>query len=313
MDRGLSRKLRIDMKILITGSNGLLGQKLVKLLLQKNVPFVATSSGENRNPDCPSENYLTMDITSKTDVESVIINQNPDAIIHTAAITNVDHCEEDKINCHKVNVMGTAFLFEASKKTNAHFQLLSTDFVFDGEKGNYREVDMVNPLSVYAQSKVDAERLLQLSNYTNWSIVRTIIVYGTGNNLSRSNIVLWAREALAKGDPLKIVNDQFRAPTWAEDLAKGCLAIVIKKHFGIFHLSGPEAYSIPDLVKKIAGFYDHPTSNIIPVSSSTLNQKAKRPPKTGFDLTKARVLLDYNPITIEESLTLLELELEDKQ
>ena len=301
------------MKILITGSNGLLGQKLVKLLLEKNIPFVATSSGENRNPDCPNENYLSLDITSKVDVESIIINQNPDAVLHTAAMTNVDQCEEDKINCHKVNVMGTAYLFEAAKKVNAHFQLLSTDFVFDGEQGNYREEDMVNPLSIYAQSKVDAERLLYLSTYTNWSIVRTIIVYGTGNNLSRSNIVLWAREALAKGDPLKIVDDQFRAPTWADDLAKGCLAIVERKHFGIFHLSGPETYSILELVKKIAVYYKQSIQNITAVSSSTLSQKAKRPPKTGFDLTKARTLLDYKPITIEESLTLLETELKGKQ
>ncbi len=300
------------MKILITGANGLLGQKLVKLLLQKNSPFVATSSGKNRNTDCPNENYLSMDITSKTEVESVILNQRPDAIIHTAAMTNVDQCEEDRLSCHRVNVMGTAYLFNAAQKVNAHFQLLSTDFVFDGEKGNYREEDMVNPLSVYAQSKVDAERLLQVAKYTNWSIARTIIVYGTGNNLSRSNIVLWAREALAKGDPLTIVDDQYRSPTWADDLAKGCFAIVEKKHFGIFHLSGPETYSILNLVKKIADYYGYSTENISPVSSSTLNQSAKRPPKTGFDLTKAKTLLNYNPITLEESLSLLDRELKKR-
>jgi dTDP-4-dehydrorhamnose reductase len=297
------------MKILITGSNGLLGQKLVKLCINKAIDFVATSSGENRNPECANENYYSMDITSRHQIKEVFTATLPTAVIHTAAMTNVDECEKSPASCHQINVMGTAFLLAEAQKINAHFQLLSTDFVFDGEKGNYREEDQVGPLSVYAKSKVDAERLLQLSKSTNWSIARTIIVYGTGHNLSRSNIILWAKEALAKGDPLKIVDDQFRAPTWADDLAKACLAIVERKHFGIFHLCGPKTYSILELVKKIAEYYKYPTENISPVSSNTLNQAAKRPPKTGFDLTKAKTLLDYHPISLEESLKLLDEDL----
>lgn len=298
------------MKILITGSNGLLGQKLVKLCLEKSIDFVATSSGENRNIDCPKENYRSLDITSPEQIKAIFTATMPSAIIHTAAMTNVDECEQKPAACHQVNVMGTAYLFIAAQKINAHFQLLSTDFVFDGEKGNYNEEDSVAPLSVYAKSKVDAERLLQLANYTNWSIVRTIIVYGTGKNLSRSNLILWAREALSKGNTLNIVDDQFRAPTWAEDLAIGCLSIIEKDQFGIFHLSGPKTFSILELVKIIAKHYGYSLENILPVSSNTLNQAAKRPPKTGFDLTKARILLDYNPITLEESLRLLDKEIE---
>lgn len=297
------------MKILITGSNGLLGQKLVKLFVTKSIDFVATSSGENRNPDCPADNYRSLDITSQEQITSVFQETQPTAIIHTAAMTNVDECETKPAACHQVNVMGTAFLFAAAQKINAHFQLLSTDFVFDGVKGNYSEEDNVGPLSVYAKSKVDAERLLLVATYSNWSIARTIIVYGTGHNLSRSNIVLWAREALAKGDPLKIVDDQFRAPTWADDLALGCFEIVARNQRGIFHLCGPETYSILDLVKKIASYYGHSTEHISAVSSNTLNQAAQRPPKTGFDLSKANNLLDYRPISIEESLTILEEEL----
>jgi dTDP-4-dehydrorhamnose reductase len=298
------------MKILITGSNGLLGQKIVKYCVQKSINFIASSSGENRNPDCPNEKYYSLDITSQEQIQLVIGSTLPSTIIHTAAMTNVDECEENPTACNQVNVMGTAFLLAAAQKINAHFQLLSTDFVFDGEKGNYAEEDMVSPISVYAKSKVDAERLLLLSNYTNWSIVRTIIVYGTGHNLSRSNIVLWAREALSKGNPLNLVDDQFRAPTWADDLAKGCFLIVERKQYGIFHLCGPETLSILELVKKIADYYGYPTNNISPVSSKTLNQSAKRPPKTGFDLTKARALLGYQPISIEESLSLLDKEIE---
>lgn len=297
------------MKLLITGSNGLLGQKIVKLCLKRGVDFIATSQGENRNSACPQSQYLSLDITNEQQVKEVFSTQLPTHVIHTAAMTNVDQCENEPENCRLINVQGTRYLFEAAQRLEAHFELLSTDFVFDGEKGNYVESDPVNPLSIYAQSKVDAERILLESNYANWSIARTIIVYGTAEKLSRTNIVLWAREALKKGNDLNIVDDQFRSPTWAEDLAWGCLEIVNRNKTGIYHLSGPKTYSILNLVKEIAKYYKLSTDFIKPVSSATLDQAAKRPPKTGFDLSKARKDLDYKPMDIHEALEILEEEL----
>ena len=294
------------MRILITGSNGLLGQKLVKLCLERGFNFIATSKGENRNPDCPTINYLSLDISIFSEINNVFQFYYPTHVIHTAAITNVDYCEEHNDECQIMNVDATKLLLRASVQYNAHFQLLSTDFVFDGEKGNYKEEDIVNPLSVYAKSKVDAENVLQTSMTDNWSIVRTIIVYGEGNNLSRTNIVLWAKEALKTGNEITIVDDQFRAPTWAEDLAWGCLEIVLRSKKGVFHISGPETMSVIDLVYRIADFYGLPKNQIKPIRSTTLNQAAKRPPKTGFDLTKARNELNYEPLTLEKSLELLE-------
>ncbi len=294
------------MRILITGSNGLLGQKLVKLCLERGLNFIATSKGENRNPDCPTINYLSLDISIFSEINNVFQFYYPTHVIHTAAITNVDYCEEHNDECQIMNVDATKLLLRASVQYNAHFQLLSTDFVFDGEKGNYKEEDIVNPLSVYAKSKVDAENVLQTSMTHNWSIVRTIIVYGEGNNLSRTNIVLWAKEALKTGNEITIVDDQFRAPTWAEDLAWGCLEIVLRNKKGVFHISGPETMSVIDLVYRIADFYGLPKNQIKPIRSTTLNQAAKRPPKTGFDLTKARNELNYEPLTLEKSLELLE-------
>ena len=294
------------MRILITGSNGLLGQKLVKLCLERGLNFIATSKGENRNPDCPTINYLSLDISIFSEINNVFQFYYPTHVIHTAAITNVDYCEEHNDECQIMNVDAIKLLLRASIQYDAHFQLLSTDFVFDGEKGNYKEEDIVNPLSVYAKSKVDAENVLQTSMTDNWSIVRTIIVYGEGNNLSRTNIVLWAKEALKTGNEITIVDDQFRAPTWAEDLAWGCLEIVLRNKKGVFHISGPETMSVIDLVYRIADFYGLPKNQIKPIRSTTLNQAAKRPPKTGFDLTKARNELNYEPLTLEKSLELLE-------
>ncbi|MDR0802385.1 SDR family oxidoreductase [Fluviicola sp.] len=298
-------------KILITGSNGLLGQKIVKRCVKHGIPFVATSKGRNRNPDCPEEHYAAIDLCQFDAVNCLVFKENPTAIIHTAALTNVDYCEMNPEECRQVNVLATKMLYEAAKMVGAHFELLSTDFVFDGEKGNYSESDEVNPLSIYAQSKADAELLLlKDTSNDNWSIARTIIVYGTGFGLSRSNMILWALEALPKGETMKLVNDQFRAPTWADDLAYGCVEIVLRAQKGIFHLSGPVTRSIDAIVEEVGKALDLETGPIIErISSQTLNQAAKRPPKTGFDLSKAEKLLNYHPKDIRETVPLLKNDL----
>ena len=293
------------MKILITGSNGLLGQKIVAQAINHSISFLATSKGKNRNSKCPDANYCELDITNRMEVMESITAFNPTHIIHTAAMTNVDQCELNAEACRLVNTQSVEYLFSAAKEVKAHFQLLSTDFVFDGEKGNYSEDDNVNPLSVYADSKVQAEKLLLTDNYTNWSIVRTIIVYGVGENLSRTNIICWAKSALQKGETLTIVDDQFRSPTWADDLAWACLEIIRRNEKGIFHISGPETMSIYALVQRIAAYYNLPIDNLKKSKSSDLNQPASRPPKTGFNLTKAKNRLGYFPKRIEETLDLI--------
>lgn len=293
------------MKILVTGSNGLLGQKIIRQLTKKDADFLATSKGVNRNSDCEEANYVSLDICSVEEIEKYFQSYLPTHVIHTAAMTNVDACELNPEECQEVNVEATRKLFEASKKIGAHFLLLSTDFIFDGKKGNYAEEDEPNPLSVYAQSKVDAEKILIEDSYKNFSIARTIIVYGTGNNLSRTNIVCWAKDALSKGQPMNIIDDQFRAPTWADDLAWACIRICELNKRGIFHISGPETMSIYEIVVRVAAHYNLSIDSLQRTDSSTLNQPAVRPPKTGFDLTKARKELGYNPKTLEETLDLL--------
>jgi dTDP-4-dehydrorhamnose reductase len=293
------------MRILITGSNGLLGQKIVAHCLKNKITFLATSKGLNRNVDCPKSNYLSLDISNHVEVLNIFSDFSPTHVIHTAAITNVDYCELNPEDCIAINTLSVQELFAAAKKVNAHFQLLSTDFVFDGLKGNYNEEDVVNPLSVYAESKVNAEKILQKDSYSNWSIIRTIIVYGTGNNLSRSNIICWAKDTLEKGQELTIIDDQFRAPTWADDLAWACLRVCELNKTGIYHISGPETMSIYEIVERIAKHFKLSSEKLIRSSSQNLSQPAKRPPKTGFNLSKAKRELKYNPLTLEKTLDLL--------
>lgn len=296
-------------KILITGSNGLLGQKLIYALLKRDdVAVVATSSGPNRMVRTEGYKYESLDITNKEAVETVMLKYSPDVVINTAAMTNVDACETKREECWAVNVTAVQNFVDviAATKSGCHFIHLSTDFIFDGHKGTeYVETDEPNPLSYYALSKAESEKIL-IKSSINWSIARTIIVYGIVDNMSRSNIVLWAKDALTKGQKINVVDDQFRSPTLAEDLAYGCILIADKKAKGIFHLSGPKTMSILELVYAVADHWDLDKSLITPSKSDNLNQAAKRPPRTGFDISKARKELGYEPHTFEEGLKILD-------
>jgi len=296
-------------KVLVTGTNGLLGQKLVhQLHNHPSLELIATSRGDNRITKLKNFRYYSLDITSPIEVEKIFNEVKPDVVINTAAMTNVDACETNKESCWKLNVDAVDYLITECQKHNSHLIHLSTDFVFDGEAGPYRETDEPNPLSYYGTSKLAAEKLFEDSDIK-WSIARTIIVYGIVEDMSRSNIVLWAKGALEKQQKLTIVNDQFRSPTLAEDLAAGCLAIAEKEALGIFHLSGKDFMSIVELVRRVAKFYHLDDSYVEEISSASLNQAAKRPPKTGFVLDKAKKILGYEPRSFEEGMLHLEQQL----
>lgn len=294
------------MRILVTGSNGLLGQKLVAALRNDpEVKLIATSRGEDRTPDPGGYLYVPLDCTDEAAAHRAFDETHPDAVIHTAAMTNVDACELDPVNCRLQNVTAVEHLAAATKAIEAHFIHLSTDFIFDGKNGPYREEDEAVPLSIYGQSKLDAEQAVMNAGLKKWAIVRTIIVYGVAKGLSRSNVVLWAKSALEKGQPIKVVDDQWRMPTLAEDLADGCIRIAKRGATGIYNLCGPDGMSILELVQRVGRFFDLDASTIARVTSESLGQPAKRPPRTGFILDKARRDLGYAPHGFEEGLAVL--------
>ena len=284
------------MKVLVTGSNGLLGQKLSDLLLKENVDFMATGQGDNRYPK--KMNYQSMDITNLEDY-SVIEDYKPSVIINTAAMTNVDLCESENKACMELNVHSVEKLVSVANKIGAQLIHLSTDFIFDGKKSMYTEDDKPNPLSFYGNSKYLAEQYI-IQNSHNYSIVRTVLVYGIVADMSRTNIVLWAKGALEKQQEIKVVNDQFRTPTLAEDLAMGCYLIAQQKANGIFHIAGKDYMSIYELVQRVAKHYGLSTDCMTASDSTTLNQPAKRPPITGLDISKAIKQLGYAPHSFEQ-------------
>lgn len=305
--------LLTPMKVLITGSNGLLGQKLIDYYLKHpSVQLTATAKGVNRHPVSHGYTYYTLDITSEHDVMNVMEECKPDVVIHAAAMTNVDACETNREACDMLNVLAVEYIVRACNRVNAHLVHLSTDFIFDGTHGPLHENETPNPLSYYGHSKYRGEQLVQ-ENSQSWAIARTVLVYGVVSDMSRSNIVLWVKNSLEQNKSIRVVCDQFRTPTLAEDLASGCALIAAKRASGIYHISGSEFISVFDLAYQVADFWQLDKSLLGMAVSKDIKQPAQRPPVTGFHIQKAIRELGYQPHSIQEGLALIDQQLKHMQ
>ena len=290
------------MKLLITGANGLLGQKLVQLLSDEKASFLATSQGPSRIQTADID-YLTLDVANRDQVIKVVREYSPTVIINTAAMTQVDQCETDREKCWQLNVMAVVHLIEACSQIDAHLIHLSTDFIFDGLNGPYKEDDEPNPVNFYGQSKWAAEKLLYESNIK-WSIARTILVYGATPGVSRSNIMLWVKRNLESGKSIQVVDDQVRTPTLVEDLAVGCFQIARQSAYGIYHISGADLLTPYNIARITARYFSLDASLINKTNSEVFKQPAKRPLKTGFIIEKACQDLGYQPHSFEAGLAI---------
>jgi len=300
------------MNVLITGANGLLGQKLVKLISEEgDFDVIATSKGRSRFSGTRDIIFESLDITYPERVVEVFKKYQPDFVINTAAMTNVDQCEEEKKACREINVNAVSSLLKASEEAGSFFIQLSTDFIFDGKDGPYTEAALPHPLSYYGESKLASEVLVRGYEYS-WAIVRTVLVYGVSQNMSRSNIILWVKQCLETESPIQVVNDQFRTPTLAEDLAMGCNLIIKNRASGIFNISGLDLLTPYQMALRTADFFGLDKSLISETNSREFRQTAERPARTGFIIDRARENLGYHPHTFEEGIEVLANQLDLK-
>jgi dTDP-4-dehydrorhamnose reductase len=287
--------------VLITGANGFVGYYLIQQLLDKNFAVVATGKGGNRLP-YQQENfcYRSLDFTSKENVAAVFQDVKPQVVVHCGAISKPDECEQNRKAAFLSNVTGTINLLEASAAIQAHFVFLSTDFVFSGDRGFYQEEDERLPVNYYGETKVLAEDEVRQYPFR-WSIVRTVLVYGKTFS-GRENIVTNTAIALQQGKALKIFDDQVRTPTYVEDLATGLVAIVQKGATGIYHISGEDIKTPYEVAVETARLLNLDSSLITLVKAHEFDQPARRPAKTGFDISKAKRELGYQPLSFKEGL-----------
>ncbi|RMG56041.1 MAG: SDR family oxidoreductase [Bacteroidetes bacterium] len=300
----------MEHRILLTGSNGLLGQKIVNLLRDRqHTQLWASARGTNRHPIRGGYTYVEADLTDYSRWKDIFADFKPTTLIHTAAMTQVDQCETDHSLCDAINVTAVEQLTSLCARYGTHMVHISTDFVFDGSAGPYRETDAPAPVNYYGGAKLKAEQIIQASN-PDHAILRTMLLYGVTPAMSRSNIVLWARDSLMKGKEIRVVTDQVRCPTLAEDLAQATVTAAMREARGLYHISGSEMMPIIDLARKVADFWDLDASLIHEVDSPSLNQPARRPPVTGFILLKAQTELGYQPHTLDQGLALVDRQLQ---
>lgn len=279
------------MKYIVTGGSGLLGERLATVV-DKNDEIVLL---HNSNP---TKNTIKCDITNQDEVNKLMNKENPDVIIHCAAMTNVDLCEDEIDLAYKINGDATGYLAKAANNVNAKIIYVSTDFVFDGKKGYYSETDDVNPLGIYAKSKYDGEQ--QLQKYSdNWAIARVSVLYGWHKRL---NFTSWVINELRNNNPINIVTDQINSPTLADNAAEAMLEIAKQDKNGVFHTAGNNIISRYDFTKLIAEVFALDDNLINPITSDNFVQKAPRPENSSLNVNKIEKKLGFKMETAKESL-----------
>ncbi len=288
-------------RVLITGSNGLLGQTLIRKFQEKgNAEVYGLAKGANRLKNKAGYTYIDLDLLEFDKVAELIQQIAPDVIIHTAAMTHVDLCEKDQDACELINVKAVENLVSCCEKYGIHLIHISTDFIFDGLKGYYIEEDLPCPVNYYGLSKLRSEELIKKSGIEA-TVLRTILVYGLTEEM-KSNIILWVKNNLENKRDINVVTDQWRMPTHVDDLADACIYACEKGVKGVFNVSSNQLLSIYEIALLVAELFHLDKKYIHPVLSSDLDLPAKRPFKTGFDLSKSISQLNLEPHSFENRL-----------
>jgi dTDP-4-dehydrorhamnose reductase len=288
--------------ILITGSNGLLGQKLVTDF-HPHYKVIACDLHPESFLSFPNLSYESLDITNRRQLGFHLSFYHPQVIINAAAYTDVDGCEIHKDKAWAVNVGGVGNLVSFSKEQKIKLIQLSTDYIFNGEDGPYSEEDSPDPINFYGETKLESEKIIKESGI-DLLIVRTNVLYGFGKNV-KPNFLLWLLDKLSQNEKIQIVTDQFNNPTLADNLSLCILEMVRKNVSGTYHLAGSEYLSRYDFAIKVADKFNFDKDNILPAKTDLLQQKAKRPYKGGLKIDKAKSILETELLNVDQSLDYL--------
>jgi len=286
-------------KILITGAFGQLGDSTI-LELQPHFEIIASGKKTPQINNYPCK-YINLDITSKNQVGEIINIYLPDIIVHLAATTNVDLCETNKDLAWNNNVKATENILYHIRGSKCKIIFISTDYIFDGSSGPYSELDQPNPINYYGKTKLAAENIIRGSAQP-WVILRTNVLYGN-SYLNKASFVKWIIDSLSNKEKIKVVNDQFGNPTWTAALSEAIKISMVMNVNDIFHYGGSEFISRFEFAKKIANIFNLDSSLIIPIKTDDLNQKAKRPLKSGLITSKIEEVLGIRTYNLNYCLS----------
>lgn len=288
----------IKKRVLILGSNGKLGQRVSRMLMEPGNYELFAASAEEKS-EIENIEYESIDISKRNSVKSLFHKFFPDVVINAAGMTNVDLCETNKELCWNTNVKGTENIAMSSWAIDALLIHISSDYIFDGKEGPYSEEDIPHPISYYGRSKLAAENSLRTSG-ARYVILRTNVLYGRVKN-NKPDFVSWVVENLSKGKEIRIVTDQINNPTFIDDLSEVILRCTEKSVEGIFNIGGPELLTRFDFCLRIADYFNLDKNLILPITTAELKQAAPRPLKSGLICGKAERELDFKSSGIEES------------
>lgn len=285
-------------KLLITGVSGMLGKSLIYENNRRNYNIYGIY---NRNKLLISNVHTyKIDITNKDEIFDFIKNLKPDYIIHTAAFTDVDLCEKEKDLSYKINVIGTKNIIESCQKLNSKFVYISTDYVFDGEKGLYDENDKPNPLNYYGYTKLLGEKIVL--DYKNSIVIRTTF-YGLnpkGNKGGIENLII----KIKNGNKIYASYNTFNSIISINKISELIYEIVEKNFTGIIHIGIDGKISRYDFLLKLSKFFDLDPNLILKIDHDSYyqNKPAKRPKDVSLNINKLKSLLNLKTLNIEEDL-----------
>jgi len=281
-------------KLFVTGSSGLLGNKIVELARED----YEVIPSHNTNP--LHSNSIKLDITDRKQVLNLFTKLKPDLTIHTASETNVDKCETQKEQAWKTNVEGTHNIAEVCKTVGTKLVYFSTDYVFDGEKGNYTEKDKPNPINHYGITKLEGEN--QVTRHCqNHLILRTSVLYGW--HPRKQNFATWVLNMLRQNKETTVVEDHYNTPTLADNLAEITLKALHEDLQGLYHASGSERINRYEFALQIAKIFHLDQSLIKPIKMNQLTAWiAKRPKDSSLNTQKIQKQLKTKPLNITEGL-----------
>ncbi len=289
-------------KILITGANGFLGQHLTVFLATHSFSVIATSRGECRIEKEAAFEYIGVDLCKKTAVEDLIHLHQPNIIIHNAAMSKPDECENNQDTCILNNVTATKYIVDAANAIGAKVIYISTDFIF-GDDGPHAVDATPNPLNFYGASKLLAEQYVQ-AEAQNFAIVRPVFIYGEVWKGMRPTFLHWVKNNLEQHKPIKVVSDQLRTPTYVIDICKGIEAIIVNNKQGAYHLAGKDIVSPYQMAIAVCKHLGLDESLITSVTSETFPEPVKRAKKSGLKIDHSVQELHYNPVDFATGVAL---------